>query len=554
MRVRRLATATMVVVTTAVVVMFAAMPATAQESIVKSEELIRLQDIPLSMPVSFDRAYQPEQLDYLAWIATRGLDPTSSSWTPRHRAWALYRANLRYSIEQSLRQRWTSAAGMIRSISQNPDTALARFYADALSAQELDEALAFHRSPAGRAFLAYQRELKRVYYAGLLELERIGLDPEYGGADATLADRRQTWVQSKGILLDAEPANYAFHLKSARALMPWLDAERLVFALLAGAPPGTEAFQLLDRRIAQADRETVARYLGSPAAEKEKNARMAWLETLARSRDLLPLAVHDIRAVTDVVQRWQKIRADPRSLPRSIAELGPATVSVPKEYATTDLREPDAIAGVKACVPNASDGTAAALVERARSAPPNTIQTLSQPGSSLFMARQRTGACIPTTPPGYPIPAVNAFVGTVRVVGMDTAQERAWRTAIAQEIAAFGASDSLVVMRNGNAFEVTYAVNVQAPYALVYSRRFLQKGTYDAKRYRIVQRGEQYSSITVAQRGSGDEVRFEKPLYSTAEEVTREDERRASDAKSLGERLETELAAERRAREAKSAP
>lgn len=516
----------------AVLVAFVAVPAAAQESIAKSEDLIRLQDVPLSMPVSFERAYSSEQMDFLAWIATRELDPASSSWNPRHRAWGLYRANIRYSVEQSLRRRWAGAAGMIRSISQNPDTALARFYADAFTPQELDEALAFHRSEAGRTFLSYQRDLKRVFHTGMLELDRIGMDPEFGGAGVSLADRRRAWLSGKGVLLDAEPADYAFHIRSARALLPSMKSDTLVFALLAGAPPGTDAFRFLDSRVSQAQRETVTRYLESPAGEKERKARAAWLEALVKSRDLLPLATNDIRAVIDVVQRWQKLRADPRSLPRSIAQVEPATVSVPEAYAATDMRDPDAIATVKDCVPNASDTVAADVVERARNGPPNTIHSLSLSGSgNLFVIRQRTGVCIPTTVPGYPIPAANSFVGTVRVVGMDEEQERAWRHAIAQEIAAFGASDSLVVMPNGNAFEVSYAVNVQAPYALVYSRRLLHKGTYDATRYRIVQRGERFSSLSVLQRGSGDEVRFEKPLYSTPEELTREQERRAREPK-----------------------
>ncbi len=516
----------------AVLVALLAMPATAQESIVRSEDLIRLQDVPLSMPVSFEQAHSSEQMDFLAWIATRALDPTSSSWNPRHRAWALYRANIRYSVEQSLRRRWAGAAGIVRSISQNPDTALAKFYADAFSPQELDEALAFHRSETGKTYVSYQRDLRRVLFSGMLELDRIGMDPAYGSPEASLADRRRAWLAEKGIALDAIPPGYAFHLASARALLPSARADTLAFALLAGAPPGTDAFHFLDSRVSSAQRETVTRYLESPAGEKEKKARAAWGEALGKSRDLLPLAVNDLRAVGDVVQRWRKLRADPRSLPRSIVQIDPATVSVPDEYAATDLRNADAIESVKACMPNTSDATAATLVERARSGPPNTVLALSNPGSSaLLVVRQRTGACIPTTVPGYPIPAVSSFAGTIRVIGMDREQDRAWRYAIAQEIAAFGASDSLVVMREGNAFEVSYAVNVQAPHALIYSHRFLRKGTYDPKRYRIVQRGEQFRSIEVLQQGSGDELRFEKILYSTAEEVKRDQDRRDRDAR-----------------------
>jgi len=74
-------------------------------------------------------------------------------------------------------------------------------------------------------------------------------------------------------------------------------------------------------------------------------------------------------------------------------------------------------------------------------------------------------------------------------------------------------------------------VNAQAPHTLVYSRRFLRKGTYDPTRYRIVQRSDQYTSVEVLQLGSGHEVRFEKALHSTPEELAREQERRNRDAK-----------------------
>jgi len=509
-----------------------AMPAAAQDALVRSEDLIRLQEIPLAMPVSFERAYSPEQMDFLAWIATRALDPASSAWNPRHQAWALYRANLRYSVEQSLRRRWAGTAGVVRSLSQNTDTALARFYADALSPQELDEALAFHRSEAGRAFVAYQRELRRVFFAGLLELDRIGIDPAYGGPQVPLADRRRAWLAEKGISLDTAPPGYAFHLASARAMLPSTRPDALAYTLLAGAPPGTEAFEYLDSRVSPVQREAITRYLASPAGEKGRQAREAWLEALARSRDLLPLAVNDLRAVEDVVVRWRKLRADPRSLPRSIAQVDPGSVKVPEQYDTTDMTTGDAVATVKACVPGASDATASALAERVRSAPTTTLHALSSLGShSLLLIRQRTAACIPTTPPGYPVPAVSSFVGTIRVIGMDPAQERAWRIAIAQEIAAFGASDSLIVMRSGHAFEVSYAVNAQTPHALVYSQRFLRKGTYDPARYRVVQRGEQYARVEMLQLGSGHEVRFEKVLHSTPEELAREQERRSREAK-----------------------
>ena len=79
-----------------------AAPAQAQDAIVKAEELIRLQMIPLSRPVAFEVQHTPEQLDYLAWMTLRSLDPTSA-WNPRNRAWNLYYSNVRESLEQELR-------------------------------------------------------------------------------------------------------------------------------------------------------------------------------------------------------------------------------------------------------------------------------------------------------------------------------------------------------------------------------------------------------------------------------------------------------------------
>lgn len=516
----------------AALVAFLAMPAAAQDPVTRAEDLIRLQQVPLSMPVTFEQAYSPEQMDFLAWIATRALDSTSSSWNPRHRAWALYRANIRYSVEQSLRQHWAGAGSLIRSISQNPDTALAKFYADALAPQELDAALAFHRSEAGRAFVSYQRDLRRVLYAGMIELDRIGIDPAYGSANTPLADRRRAWFAEKGIAGDGAPPDYAFHLASAHALMPSAKPDTLAFTLLAGAPPGTAAFEFLDGRMSPAQRETVTRYLESPAGEKSRQAREAWSQALAKTRDLLPLVANDMRAVASVVLRWQKLRADPRTLPRSIVQIDPATVNVPDQYATTDMQSPDAIEAVRACSPAISDAAATALVERARSGPVNSIHVLSNAKSdAMIVIRQRTAACIPTTAPGYPVPAANSFVGTVHVVGMTPEQERDWRIGIAQEIAAFGASESLVVMRNGDAHEVSYAVNVQAPYGLVYSRRLLRKGTYDAGRYRIVQQGDPFTSVLMVQQVSDTMARSEKSLFSTPQELAREQQRRSRETK-----------------------
>jgi len=81
---------------------------------------------------------------------------------------------------------------------------------------------------------------------------------------------------------------------------------------------------------------------------------------------------------------------------------------------------------------------------------------------------------------------MNSFVNTIRIVGMDDDESKRWYRAVAQELAANGASESLIVLPNGNAYEITYAVNVRKPYMLIYSTRFFLAGTYEPERYHTV--------------------------------------------------------------------
>ena len=88
-------------------------------------------------------------------------------------------------------------------------------------------------------------------------------------------------------------------------------------------------------------------------------------------------------------------------------------------------------------------------------------------------------------------------------------------------------------MPNGNAFEVTYAVNVQAPQSLIYGTRFLYAGTYEPKAYRIVRRSAGFKSIQTfgTRAADSDVVRHEKTLFTTPDELQREEERRARESK-----------------------
>lgn len=516
----------------AVLLCLGASPALAQESIVKAEELIRLQSIPLSRPVSFEVQHPPEQLDYLGWITLRALDPGSSSWNPRNRAWNVYHANVRYGLEQTLRQRWQAAGGTIRSLAQNPDTALARFYADGLSMQELDDALAFFNSNPGKKYIQYQRELRRVYYHGQIELNRISIDPEFGKPDETIAVRRRTWLDRKHISLEPAPAGYEFHMQSAQASFSAVKPVDIVFALIAGAPPGTEAFQRLDQIVAGADREAVTRFLSLPAAEKEKKARRAWMETIAKTRDVVPLIFDDLRALIDVVTQWKKVRADPNALPRSISQIDPASIEIGDEYRLVNMEDAVAQEMVRTCLPGISEATTSRMTENVNGRSyKEYVRKFTVPNArNIFLARQGFGACIPVTAPGYSVPAVNSFVNTIRVVGMNDEDARRWYRTIAQEIAAFGASQSLVIASNGNAFEVSYALHLQLPDTLIYSSRLLYARTYDVERYRIVQRVPDLKSISTTGSGAtGGVIRHEKSLLSTPADIARAQESLARD-------------------------
>lgn len=505
-----------------------------QESILKAEELIRLQDIPLSRPGTFEQQYSPEQLDYLAWLVTRALDK-SSAWNPKNRAWALYRANVRYSQELSMRLRWQSSAGTLRSLAQNPDTALPKFYADMLSAQDLEAALEFFRSAAGKAYLAYLREVKRVYYVGMLELDRISVDPDYGAPGDSVAERRKAWLAKKGVSLDTVPKGYSFHVRAMQAQFPWTPGDTLVFALVAGAPPGTESFRRLEGRLSGEERAAIARFLESPGADRERKARAGWNAAIAKSRDAVPFLARDITSLVQTIGQWRALRANPNSLPRSIAQVDPEKVQVPDAYRLIDLADAAHPAQVKECLPAVTEQAIARLTDASGGRDYRKIASmLSGPQwPNMLITRQGFAACVPVTPPGYPVPALNSFLSSVRVLGMSEEEERKWHRAVAQDIASAGASDSLVVMPNGNAFEVSYAVNLQAPVALIYMTRFMLAGAYDRAAYRTVLASPGYRSISTAAVGPpGSRVpRHEKTIVSTPDDIKRDQERRARDTR-----------------------
>jgi hypothetical protein len=144
---------------------------------------------------------------------------------------------------------------------------------------------------------------------------------------------------------------------------------------------------------------------------------------------------------------------------------------------------------------------------------------------NIIVMRGGRGACIPLTAPGFPVPALTSFVGTVQIVGMAANEAKLWRRAVAQEVAASGASESLIILPNGNAFEISYAVNAQFRHLLIYVTRLLYAGTYEPKHYRTRFDVPAFKTVRLTGTRAADGVtRYEKPLLATPEEVRRQQE------------------------------
>lgn len=499
--------------------------ASAQDALTKAEGLVRAQSIPLSKLMTFEQAYPAEVLDYLGWLTLRTLD-TSSAWNPKNRGWNLYRINLQIDLEEKLRLRWQTASGAIRSLSQTPETSLAQFWANSLTPAELDQTLEFYQSAPGKKFLAYQNELRRAYYRGKLVFEQLRFDPTLGPANQPLADFRRNWLAQNKIPPESTSEAYAFHAQALQRIFPGVPVADLVFDLSAGAVPGSPSMARLNDFLTPAEREAVRTFLKSGVSTKELPATKAWQESVARTLDLLPLLIGDIRSLVDVTTSWQRTRADPEALPRSIAKIDAASVKIPDALGLERLEE-SGPAHLKQCLPSLADASVKDMekfiqAKTYRSAS-NTYYASGTP--SMYLTRGEYGACVATTNAGYPVLAVDSFANSVYIVGISEAQNRDWYRKVAQEIAAEGSSESLVVMQNGNAFEVSYAIDARSPAQLIYKIKFLQAGTYKPSNYRIVENPATFKSISVITTSGPNGVqRASKSIVSTPDDLKRDAE------------------------------
>src|SRR5262249_33156907 len=106
-------------------------------------------------------------------------------------------------------------------------------------------------------------------------------------------------------------------------------------------------------------------------------------------------------------------------------------------------------------------------------------------------------ACIQRTAPGYPILPPASFETLIRAERLEPEERSRWLSAVAREVAAEGASESLLVMANGNAYEITFAAGLRARARIVYFDRFLRSGEYNAERYRTVGRAAGLKALGV---------------------------------------------------------
>lgn len=495
----------------------------AQEALAKAESLVRVQSIPMSRLMTFEQAYPVEFLDYIGWLTLRSLD-TSSSWSPKNRGWNLYRLNLRIDLEEKLRNRWQAAGGTIRSLSQTPDTSLAKYYADSISPVELDEALEFYQSAAGKKFLSYQNELRRAYYRGKLVFEQLRFDPTLGALNQSGVDLRRSWLAQNKLPPESTTEAYAFHAQVLQRIFPALPATELIFDLAAGALPGTPAMDRLNNALNASERDAVRKFLASGVATKELPAIKLWHESIAKTLDLLPLLIGDIRSLLELTVSWKRTRADPEALPRSIARMDSASIKVPDALTLTRLEEAGPIQ-LKQCLPSLADSSIAAMEKFIQT---KGYRTSSQTyyataTASIFITRNEYGACVATTPPGYPVLGVDSFVNSVYVNGMTDSQTQEWFRKIAQDIAVDGSSESLVIMPNGNAFEVAYAINARSPAELLYMIRFMQAGTFKPENYHIVEIAPGFKSISsTTTSGSNGVQRASKSIISTPDDLKRD--------------------------------
>lgn len=505
-------------------------PAYGQPNLVKAEELVRSQSIPFSRVMTFEYVNPPESWDYLAWLVTRRLD-LSNAWGPQNIGWSLYLFNVRLDLEERFRLRWQTAAGSIRSLAQSAPTSLGKHYADNFTEEELEDALRLYKSPAGKKFLAYQNNLRLAYYRGRLVLEQARFDSSLGPSSQSDTDLQRNWLMKNRLPPESANEAYAFHGRTLQQLFPSVPLRDLIFGLVAGAVPGTLAMIRIDSALSNDERQQIDKYLLSAAHAKELVSIRAWHDAVFKTLDLLPIFLGDVRSLSEVLAHWQKTRSDPLALPRSLATVKPSDVLPPDTLVPVRLEE-DGVKLLKQCLPSISESVIEDFEKfiATKKYLTSSRTNLMSSEANFFLSRGEFGACVRTTPAGFPILAIDSFSGSIEGNGLSEAVTRDWYAKVAQEIAAFGHSKSLLVLSGGNAFEIQFAVSANSPDRILYSSRLLTLGSFKSSDYQIVKSVPTLKSLTLSATVMPNGSRLAgKSILSTPQELKRSAELRNQD-------------------------
>lgn len=497
--------------------------AMAQELLAKGEELVASEAIPLSRPMNFEQGHPDEFVELISLLALRSLD-SSNAWNPHSAGWDMYRVNMLVDMDEKLRARWQTTSGRVRTLSQTPDTALARFFSEQLTAAELDQAIEFYKSPAGKKFLSYQVQLAKTYYRGRYGFEKYSMDQLAPGVTPkSPMELKKDWLLAQKLPEQPPSEAYAFHARTLQRIFPQVSPTDLVFYLAVGAVPNTPAMDRLNALLPEDARDAVTKFLNSPVAQKELAAIKSWQEVMNKSFEPAAFFQGDLKSMLDVIVAWQKQRSLPNALPKSMVKIDASTIKVADTFSMVPL-EVEGTKALRECMPSVTDSTRDSFEKFVQSKEYNRTSNayFVQDENSFFMTRGSFGACVPTTRAGYPVVPLDSYAGTIRVSGMEDNQVREWRRKISTDLATSGFSHSLVVANTGNAYEVEYAVDALAISRLIYRYKFMAKGSFRAEDYQTVLNVPAFRSISKTMITTNGVTRPQKLLIPSQADLKRD--------------------------------
>lgn len=140
--------------------------------------------------------------------------------------------------------------------------------------------------------------------------------------------------------------------------------------------------------------------------------------------------------------------------------------------------------GVEAnrCVPQLNGDTPSIRAKLKDFPNRNIVSFEHMSSANMFILRQTTAVCLQRSSEKFPIFASEAFLETANPKGVPPDVTEEWYKKIALLIASKGSAKIAYVFDNGNAFSVSYWVEVSPGFALDYSSVFRKAGTWEAER------------------------------------------------------------------------